>query len=111
MLESSGGGNVFWSSEFDCAQLKETTDHSYIGMQEAIEGGQFLWSIRTGKTAGAGTPPTAASTPRRRPRMPGRMTPSTTSTFSRTPPPGYELIDVDLNKEAGGKYVYLCYRN
>lgn len=25
-------------------------------------------------------------------------------------PPGYVKIDVDLNKGAGGEYVYLCYR-
>lgn len=26
------------------------------------------------------------------------------------PPPGYTKIDVDLNKGAGGDYIYLCYR-
>jgi hypothetical protein len=28
-----------------------------------------------------------------------------------TPDPGWTLINVDLNREAGGKYIYLCYRN
>lgn len=28
-----------------------------------------------------------------------------------TPDPGWTLINVDLNRDAGGKYIYLCYRN
>ena len=27
------------------------------------------------------------------------------------PPSGYTKIDVDLNKGAGGKYIYLCYKS
>jgi MAC/Perforin domain len=28
-----------------------------------------------------------------------------------TPEPGWTMIDVDLNRDAGGAYIYLCYRN
>jgi hypothetical protein len=28
-----------------------------------------------------------------------------------TPDPGWTLINVDLNRDAGGKYIYLCYKN
>jgi hypothetical protein len=27
-----------------------------------------------------------------------------------TPEPGWEMINVDLNRDAGGKYIYLCYK-
>jgi len=27
-----------------------------------------------------------------------------------TPDPGWSMIDVDLNRDAGGKYIYLCYK-
>jgi hypothetical protein len=28
-----------------------------------------------------------------------------------TPQPGWSMINVDLNRDAGGKYIYLCYKN
>lgn len=28
-----------------------------------------------------------------------------------TPEPGWSLINVDLNRDAGGKYIFLCYKN
>lgn len=28
-----------------------------------------------------------------------------------TPEPGWSMINVDLNRDAGGKYIYLCYKN